>query len=926
MQYIPKTNSIIPFNNYKIGAFIDCSGSTGTLGIYNKTYLEIEKILIKELLQDKYNNNTLYWDTCVYSNHLCTPNGGTSPSCIFNNSLSTTLFESSDIIILVTDGEIDSYSVTDFAKKLEQYTNKVLFICIIINRSQSNLSNTNISVISPLMTSNNMLCLYHDAFKNINYVISSKGAISTYFPNPTSYDVVNLQQITINDILKLEISSQKIPSNFIVISETDNEYKVIDKNDIFTKDVNLSVEEWDIIIKYCVVNNCTDKLRVSILDNKNVEIEEACTKFKRESNAIYTKKKESLLEKMLNAFANKDYTLHKQLKGEIDLIKDLAREEEIAYTAYVNDILSPIRKKYSILLNKIFDIEKGLNKYNLSTFSSNRANRAVDIIEDKEELRITHDNVPTCVCAICLDENAPAVLWFTRVHPDIAMGDYCINFPLASYPTLQNGLISNPICGICAPLYIKMFKKSVYGIDTSGYIPLDWSNKDNLKFALNTLCKTFTENKYMNHVKMLLLSIIDDSIFDWITDEVKEYVIKTLLENIITTDTLTEEGSKDTIINILPKIMKNYDALLKQPISSTTRLLKFAKHYQIIPDSELISIFVMRFLFAMIEQYSIISKNGCNAVNKSLEHLIFEHNCDIPIAKFKTCNFENLSNFFGNNYNNIKETIDKFNKVINIDIYPIVNNTLYNIIWNLINIKEHNRPLNIYKQFDNNKNFRDMYLNYYNMIDIKPIIQEIKFNKYHNDYYKYVPAFVTYNGQYSCPTKFWYNEDPLFTIDMHLKTYSLPDLVTILRENLTKKMVDNYGSFYPNSISAHTMLHRTVALVMETEFKNINEYNNQMVYSCMKVFASTNGNYGNIYSSDLLLETIAIVHNFCDIRKDFKNKHFDKSFEYKLKCELLSYGFDIINDRVKLDINKIKKPHNIDYNDIKYQLIAKTFI
>ncbi|CAF1533761.1 unnamed protein product, partial [Rotaria sordida] len=110
---IPKAKlNLKTVKEFITGIFIDNSGSTSSqLVSIGKNVLETE-LSICQVIQFDY---VILWNT---SAKLCTnietstPQGGTSPMAIFHNESTKEAFNKSDVIVFVTDGEIDNSSVT----------------------------------------------------------------------------------------------------------------------------------------------------------------------------------------------------------------------------------------------------------------------------------------------------------------------------------------------------------------------------------------------------------------------------------------------------------------------------------------------------------------------------------------------------------------------------------------------------------------------------------------------------------------------------------------------------------------------------------------------------------------------------------------------------------------------------------------------
>lgn len=104
--------SILCNLDFTSGIFIDNSGSTSTKLVSTENNILKAEIGICERIQF---NHVILWST---SAQICTDiqtarhGGGTDPSAIFQHSATKNAFNASDVIVFVTDGEIDNGSVT----------------------------------------------------------------------------------------------------------------------------------------------------------------------------------------------------------------------------------------------------------------------------------------------------------------------------------------------------------------------------------------------------------------------------------------------------------------------------------------------------------------------------------------------------------------------------------------------------------------------------------------------------------------------------------------------------------------------------------------------------------------------------------------------------------------------------------------------
>ena len=292
---ISKIRSEKSISDTHIPVFIDCSGSTSTNTRSGKNIFTHEEEFAKD-----FKHTNIYWDTSVRL-HCNGPCGGTEPKCIFDDESSKNMIENSDIIMLLTDGEIYQKSVTEFSNKLNKYLNKALYVCVIFGRERKDLFNLNISVIAPMMLAANCLCLYHDGDNCRTYVIASKGSITKLYRNPSSSS--DIQEFKMNDLRDFKYETTHIPSGYIVISETIDYYRVIKTDDLLNEDnlLTLSETEFETVIKHCVVTNTLDKLR-SIISKLRNKFEYVSQKIRDKFTFKYTKIRDSIIEDMVRAY------------------------------------------------------------------------------------------------------------------------------------------------------------------------------------------------------------------------------------------------------------------------------------------------------------------------------------------------------------------------------------------------------------------------------------------------------------------------------------------------------------------------------------------------------------------------------------------------------------------------------------------------
>ncbi|CAF1491639.1 unnamed protein product [Rotaria sp. Silwood1] len=949
---IPKAElKLKTVKDFITGIFIDNSGSTSSQLISIKKNILEAELSICHVTQFDY---VVLWNTLA---KLCTniqtatPEGGTSPSAIFYNELTKEAYTKSDVIVFVTDGAIDNTSVTQFAIYTKDYLNKALVICIIVNDKLSKPSQINVSVVAPLMMASNVLCLFYDG--EIFYILSSKGYISQYYKS--SDDLTDYQKLTTLNINELFHNIKiyeytKIPDGYISIRDNEQDIIAIDFNKFLNNKnldsiLNLTENDWKTLIQYGKINNKLYELRIYVSHMKNESIKIEKEKLKSNFNFKYLKQHDEIISNIVKLKLNEinNSIELNQYRQQLYEISDQAKIEEIQYLQYININLNKIRQYWNIIQNLIFEQEIGSYTINDFTFSSNRANRAKILTTIDDEYSDTidildHTNVPLFKCAICM-EQGPFILWLKQPNNlEDTTNDFIINFPLEGNKNLINCIVSNPVCGYCAKSYINATINNskqlitLYREPCKGFIPLNWSIESNKKFATNILYQILTGYKILHHVQMLLLSIIDDFKSNWFNQEIKNYFIKQIIENISTTDSFSNEGNRIIFINALKEIIKQEDKLLQQPFNAVCRILNFNYIFHQL-DKEIIQILLQkRFILMCIENQCSKTKFGIeylNIIKEQLYDILFDTLCGIPLQySFKQIDINNkkLKEFLGKSYDTIINSIDKLTENLGIDRITILpKETISFILYLLTTIYEHDRPMKLYTNFT--LKYREIREN----MQIKWLEFEKKVNKnvfgyYHSKSETAIAGYAINLGKFSCSSKLFFNTEPLWQNDINNKRINITILMNDIKENFNNKMKNYYGNVEPNNSSAHFLLHKTVANIIETKYFNDELINEYMIMDCMIDIGQTAGRKGNIYADDVFLKIVLTIEHYLKFRKTTKNmikiddEILSRSYEYKIRTELIANGmeYDENTNEILFESSKLKIPYMIKLDKNKF--------
>jgi hypothetical protein len=809
------------------------------------------------------------------------------------------------------------------------------------------------------MIASNVLCLFYDG--ETFYILSSKGYISNFYKSSNDLtDYKNLNTLNLNELFhNIKIyEHQKIPDDYIPIRDDENEIVAINFNQFLnTKDINLTLElnenDWKILIQYGKIGNKLHELRTFVSDMKNQSIQIDKDTCKLNFNFKYSKQRDEIISKIVTLKLNENDHLIElnQLRQQLHNISDQAKIEEIEYLKYINLNLRKTRQYWNNIQNLIHEQETGSYSINDFTFSSNRANRAKILTTNDEEYSdiiniLDHTNVPLFECAICM-EQGPFVLWLKEpTNLDDTTNDFIINFPLEGNERLLNCFVSNPVCGYCAKSYISANMNNTNQLITlyrevcAGFIPLNWSIESNRKFSNYSLYRILTGNKILHHVQMLLLSMIDDYKSNWFNQEVKDYFLKQIIENIYTTDSFSEEGIRMIFINALNEIIKQEDKLFRQPFKAVCRILNlnFIFHQF---DREIIEILLRkRFTFMCIENQcskTKFSPDHLTNVKQQLYDIIFDTLCGIPRqGSFKQIdiNNEKLKEFLSKSYDTAIKCVDKLAANIGTDRLTIFPKEIVSfILYLLTTVEIHDRPMKIYTGFAlKHQPFRDnMQIKW---PEFEKKVNENVFGNYHSVSISAIPGYAINLGKFSCPSKLFFNTEPLWKKSMENRRINITTLMHHIKTNLDEKLEYLYGNIVPNSTSGHILLHLTVANVLErNKYSNEEIINEQMIIDCMIRIGQTAGRKGNIYDERVFPSVVLTIDDYLKFRKITKNMirgsngNLSRSYEYKIITELGASGmeYDKTTNEVLFEPSKLKIPHMIqlESSEINFNYLRK---
>ena len=327
---------------------IDSSGSTSG-SLLGSSILSNEFEFMKDTKGTP--EQTVLWNSeasiCNRKEHPIST-GGTSPACIFRNTMTSAVYENSDIIFFMTDGEIDQYEVTNLGNELLKLKNKVLYICVLYSHSRNN---QNISVFSPFMNKNCLIIQNNQTVKNKYDVIYVNGEIKSSFNVNSTINYDTLLNIKVSTVYP------NIPKGYQIISETDDFIRVANFDKLMTELVNyntMTVEDWENIIKMMKVLNRLDQIREFIDKCRNGSINKMIDELRTTITSPIIEKKNELIKQIMQLQDSTDESAMKrkqELVTELQILLPQARNEEMENAKKINVETTKVRSYWENIRN-----------------------------------------------------------------------------------------------------------------------------------------------------------------------------------------------------------------------------------------------------------------------------------------------------------------------------------------------------------------------------------------------------------------------------------------------------------------------------------------------------------------------------------------------------------------------------------------------
>jgi deoxyinosine 3'endonuclease (endonuclease V) len=873
----------------QVAVLIDKSGSTQSPPLGTSISFAVRDVLRQEIaLAKEFTNaflNPIYkvivWDTNATAvewsdeSEKIYPSGGTYPSRILRDSVSNVILRASEIVLFMTDGEISQGEVTNFANSLKDLDMKTLIVCVLYS------SRDDISVFSPFFDMPKLLVVSYDL-----RLLHSRG-IDKWKTG---------SKITIDELINLELHCPiKIPFSHVILKDDENVAISVEFDALsFLPCAEVRQADWTAIATKAKTLGKISELYNSVSNWKKEDCQELYAQLNNRQPSALEKKKRNLIEQIMRA--RESGNNYSELSAELHALNETEDDHQVELRQLqilLRERMQFWDQVYSILSH----YQQATYSLNSFVYSSNRVNRAKVLGDGEiEEIQIAYDwyDSPTISCSICLSDG-PAVIWFCAPEDKtVLLSDFMLNTPLVSAEVGMK-IIRNPVCGQCAQEFASSFSHSVYREPISFFVPLNWDK--NIRLVNTTLFTYLSDKKVLPHVKMAFVAHLDDLGEDKLKNLVGVNVsLQSMLQSIRTTNTFDETGQKVSLMEAISTFPLKEDDLFRQPLSAASRLMKWRRQHFSVTKEEFGRWMELRQTFAIVEEFCQHSKHDYAFEVDFLTSLIFNDSC-CGLPEISIHSDEDITIPF------------KYRKLDLLAFRPeSVLAVLFVLYWNT---QTHQRPQALFSEL---RPLLD--LRFRSLEEIKTHIVMEMVGQYPDEAKTdtRTPVYSFYNGDCSGPSKFYFIDELL--IKEPVIRDKVPDF---LQDQVASRLRAIYGSNSPAPLSGPVPLHRTVARILESDFKDETAYKPEILITCIKEYKRTCGLRGNPFRDRLVDLTIYCIVNFLDLRNKARASNLKlrlstdrQSFSSKVFDELYAYG---INEQVltpELISEKIPTPESMD--------------
>lgn len=513
----------------KICFCIDSSGSTGNIFAAKLSYMDVIKSFIKKI-SNQLTKSPQYisWDcsaTIIDSIDQLESRGGTCPSCIFENEITLQSIKMSDMGIIITDGNIESYEINNFSNHINnQASHFKAVIGVIIGRRTGGNTITkpheiNISVLLPAMISNACILFYN--YKKI-YVMWTSGIFKNKWKHidvdlTTSWD--DMTTISANEICQIEIP---IPDQSLHKQITNEGYIPLGLDLYFNP-------------KYLLMSNPDPN---EIIEYPFYQI---CQYYKTGNNHLkllqWLKQQKEKFIYDIDSTECINITIENAINNQQSYL--ISRDKILAcrYPYIINTCtnmscqsLSSISKFFTGMINILVEDLQNFDsnqKYTLYYSSKSRYSNFVDpkpVNDNKilclEDQIINLCNIEcSCTCEWCKQDSVPVIVMKNNINKDNM--ELFVN----EYENIIFPYFLCPKCAECLIITLKM--KDKYNYNALPIIPINQSNRDQYYtwFHNKIICLSFYA-KYNKELSELLLIFLTSILKKFFQNEEKQLILQ----------------------------------------------------------------------------------------------------------------------------------------------------------------------------------------------------------------------------------------------------------------------------------------------------------------------------------------------------------------------------------------------------------------
>ncbi|KAL8798729.1 MAG: hypothetical protein Q9182_006444 [Xanthomendoza sp. 2 TL-2023] len=503
--------------------------------------------------------------------------GGTNPVCILREPLAVDQIQSSDVWVLMTDGEIASYAVSELSEHAES-TNvlQASIIVIITGARHEKPCSSNISVgVSFFAAAREALIMFKDYTTGQLFILDAKGS---------GFEALNPNGVGLSSESEWHLLPQ-FASDLEFVKHCGDLSVFLTPRKTHTRAVSLGTE-WDSATDSALVHVSAllEQTQIDPRDLRDLLREEAIAQL---ALLCKTRGRLGLLRELLLRHKQQEVIIRlEDLNGAAQvmekiqssvtpeekdqLVEELRRAHAANRESYFKRRNEPSEEQREAselnkLINRGLEIIAGLEKSgytaDILNRKSNRAMRSSIVSAADSEIHLAALDLSDDInalrgsCPICCDEQIMSIVLKRLDTVEENTTDFALNFPLAAAQAKQNADIVSAQC-ICFQCAL-VCKRSIYHEDIVATIPTVNYSGANKKYIDHQLTQALTAGLKTgaSGIAQLFMTILDRTLEtkNWCsrsTDDVEiqsrrqvfEFTLHNLLQGCRCRETFSEVG------------------------------------------------------------------------------------------------------------------------------------------------------------------------------------------------------------------------------------------------------------------------------------------------------------------------------------------------------------------------------------------------